>query len=82
MRETVSNKTQFSLFDVLLDWIVYFIFGDFLLGVRPTRDFDNHVEDLRTCTGRRCKKRNIMPWRDNNTILLKVNSMFECVWCA
>jgi hypothetical protein len=52
MRETVPDKTQFALFYVLLDGIVWLIFGNFLLSIGPTRDFDNHVEDLGTCTGR------------------------------
>jgi hypothetical protein len=79
MRETIPDKSQFPLFNVLFDRIVVFIFADFLFGVGPSWDFDDHVEDLGTCCGRRGKKRNIMPWRNNDTVLFKEDSVIERV---
>ena len=77
MRETIPDKSQFALLDILFDRIVIIVLGDLLLGIRPTGDLDNHIENLRTCCGRRSEKGDIMPRRDYNTILLKEDAVLE-----
>jgi hypothetical protein len=77
--ETVADEPQFALFDVLLDGIVVVVLADFLLGVGPARDFDDHVEDLGGCGGARGEEGDIVPGRHNNTVLLKVDAVFKRV---
>jgi hypothetical protein len=77
--ETVADKPQFALFDVLLDGIVVLVLADFLLGVGPARDFDDHVEDLGGCGWARGEEGDIVPRRHNNTVLLKVDAVFKRV---
>jgi hypothetical protein len=77
--EAVADKPQFALFDVLLDGIVVVVLADFLLGVGPARDFDDHVEDLGGCGWARGKERDIVPRRHNDPVLLKVDAVFERV---
>lgn len=43
--EAVSHKSKFAFLYVLLDWVEKFFFRDLLLGVGPSRNFYNHVED-------------------------------------
>ena len=77
MRKTIPDKSQFALLDILFDRIIIIVLGNLLLGIRPPRDLDNHIENLRTCCGRRGKKRDIMPCRDNNTILFEEDAVLE-----
>lgn len=73
VRETVADETQTVLFHVLLDGIEGLLLGDFHLGVGPTRDFDNHVEDAVVLIS---KERNIVEGRDDRAILLDKHTMF------
>ena len=50
--EAVANETQTALFDVLLDGIERLLLGDLELGVGPTRDLDNHVENAIALVGK------------------------------
>ena len=50
--EAVANETQTALFDVLLDGIEWLLLADLELGVGPTRDLDNHVEDAIALVGK------------------------------
>jgi len=77
--ETVADKSQLALFDILLDGIVVLVLANLLLGVGPAGDFDDHVEDLRGCSGARGKEGDIVPGRDDDTVLLKVDAVFERV---
>jgi hypothetical protein len=45
MREAVTNVAQSIPLHILLDRIEELFLGDFHLGVGPSRDFDNHVEN-------------------------------------
>lgn len=80
MRETVPDKAQLAFLDVLFDRIIRLIFANFLLRIRPARDFNNHVENLRGGGRRRSEEGDIMPRGDDNTISLKEDAMFERVW--
>jgi hypothetical protein len=77
MRKTIPDKSQFALLDILLDRIVIIVLGNLLLGIRPAGDLDNHIENLRTCCGRRGEKRDIMPCRDDNSILFEEDAVLE-----
>ncbi|ELU40304.1 hypothetical protein AG1IA_05667 [Rhizoctonia solani AG-1 IA] len=43
--EAVADKTELALLNVLLDGIERLLLGDFHLGVGPTRNLDNHVQN-------------------------------------
>jgi hypothetical protein len=51
MRETIPYIAQFTLFNVLFNRIVTFVFGNFFFGIRPSWDFNNHIEDLGLAVG-------------------------------
>jgi len=57
--EAVANETQTTLFDVLLDGVEWFLLRNLDLGVSPTGDLDNHVEDAIALVG---KKGNVVEW--------------------
>ena len=40
----IGYKPQFTILDILLDGVEWFLGGDFHLGVAPPWDLDNHVE--------------------------------------
>ena len=50
--EAVADETQTAFFDVLLDGIEWLLLADLELGVGPTRDLDNHVEDAIALVGK------------------------------
>jgi len=70
--EAVSNETQTALLDVLLDGVEWLIFGDFKLGVGPTGDLDNHVEDAIALIG---KERDVVEGGDNGSVLFGIDAM-------
>jgi len=51
VREAVANETKLFLLDVLLDGVEWFLLADFHLGVGPTGDLDDHVEDSAVLVG-------------------------------
>src|SRR5271156_951432 len=53
MRKTIPDKTQFALLNILFDGIVILLFGNFLFCICPSRNLDDHVENLGTCSGSR-----------------------------
>ena len=50
--EAVADETQTAFFDVLLDGIEWLLLADLELGVGPTRDLDNHVENAIALVGK------------------------------
>jgi len=74
--ETVANETQTALFYVLLDGIEWLILRDLALGVGPTGDLDDHVEDAMALVG---KERNVVEGGDDGSVLFRVDAMFEGV---
>jgi len=76
MGEAVANETQTTLFDVLLDGIEGLILADFELGVGPTRDLNNHVEDTIVLV---VKERNVVEGGKDGTVLFRIYAMFEGV---
>ena len=82
MRETVPDEAQLAFLDVLLDRVIRLVFANFLLRIRPARDFNNHVENLRGCGRGRSEEGDIMPRGDDNTFSLKEDAMFERIWRA
>lgn len=74
MGEAVANETQTTLFDVLLDWVERLVLGDLELGVGPTGDLDNHVEDAIALVG---KERNVVEGGDDGSVLFRIDAM---VW--
>lgn len=75
--EAVTNKTQTVLLDVLLDGIQRFLFGGLELGVSPTGDLDNHVEDAIALIG---KERNVMEGGYDVSVAFKIDTMFWWGW--
>ena len=71
--EAVANEAQTTLLDVLFDGIERFLLGDLELGVGPTGDLDNHVEDAIALIG---KERNVVEGRDDLSVVFRVDAMF------
>ena len=71
--ETVANETQTTLLDVLLNGIEGIPFGDLELGVGPTGDLDNHVEDAIALIG---KERDVVEGRDDSSTVFRVDAVF------
>ena len=72
VRETVANKTQAALLDVLFDGVEGLFLGYFHLGVGPTRDLDYHVEDAIVFVG---EKRDVVEGGDDLTVALDEDSV-------
>jgi len=71
--EAVSNETQTALFYILLDGVEWFFLGDLKLGIGPTGDLDNHVEDATALIG---KERDVMEGGDDGSVLFRIDAMF------
>jgi len=76
MGEAVSNETQTTFLDVLLDGVEWLLLGDLKLGVGPTRDLHNHVEDAIALVG---KERDVVERGDDGSVLFRIDAMFEGV---
>jgi len=74
--ETVPDESEFTLLDILLDGVEGLILGDLKLGVGPSRDFNDHVEDGLGLVG---KEGNVVERRDDFAILLNEHSVFKGV---
>lgn len=72
MREAVSDETKFALFDILLDGVECFLFGDLHLCICPAGNFDNHVENAILPVG---EKWDIMEGGDDIAVLLNEYAM-------
>jgi len=80
MRETIPHETQFSLFNILFNGIIILILRNFLFCICPAGDFNDHIENLGTCGRSGSQEWNIVPWRDNDAVLFKVDAMLEGIW--
>jgi hypothetical protein len=65
--EAVSNETQAALLDVLFDGVESLLFGDLQLGIGPTRDLNNHVEDAIVGV---CEEGDVVKGRDDGVVVL------------
>jgi len=74
--EAVANETQATLLNVLFDGVERFVLGDLKLGVGPTRDLYNHVEDAIVLVG---KERNVVEGGDDGSVLFRIDAVFEGV---
>ena len=72
VREAVTDVTETALLDILLDGVERLLLGDFHLGVGPTGDLDDHVEDAIGLVG---KQRNVVPRRDDLSLLLSEHTV-------
>jgi hypothetical protein len=70
--EAVANETEFALLGVLKDGVELLFLGDFELGVGPTRDFDDHVEDSSLLVG---EEGNVVEGGDDLAILFDVSTV-------
>lgn len=70
--EAVADETQAALLGVLLDGVKGFLLGYFHLGVGPTGDLDDHVEDAIVLVG---EKRDVVEGGHDSAVLLDVDSM-------
>ena len=73
MREAVANETQTTLFYVLFDRVEWLLLRDLELGVGPTGDLDDHVEDTIVLVG---KERNVVKRGDDGSIMFGIDAMF------
>ena len=73
MGEAVANETQTTLLDVLFDGVERFVLGDLKLGVGPTRDLYNHVEDAIVLVG---KERDVVEGGDDGSVLFRIDAVF------
>ena len=69
--EAVTDEAELALLDILLNGVQFLILGDLKLGVGPTRDLNNHVEDVLALVG---IERNVMEGRDGRSVLLYCRS--------
>jgi hypothetical protein len=74
--EAVSDVSKLALLDILLDGVEELLLGDLELGIGPSRNLDNHVQDGLLLVG---IERNIMERRNGLAILLDVDSVLEGV---
>ena len=72
VREAVTDVTETALLDILLDGVERLLLGDFHLGVGPTGDLNDHVEDPIGLVG---KQRNVVPRRDDLSLLLSEHTV-------
>jgi hypothetical protein len=76
VREAVSDVSKLALLDVLLDGVEELLLGDLKLSIGPSRNLDNHVQDVLLLVG---VERNIVEGGDGLAILLDVNTVLEGV---
>lgn len=78
VREAVANKAQLALLGVLLERVEVLLLADLHLGVGPSGDLDNHVEDRLALIG---EQRHIVERRRRHTGLgvLEVDTIVERV---
>jgi len=74
--EAVSDVSKLALLDVLLDGVEEFLLGDLELGIGPSRDLNNHVQNGLLLVG---VEGDIVEWRDGLAILLDVDAVLEGV---
>lgn len=70
--EAVPHVAEASTFDILFDRVKGLLFGDLHLGVRPSRDFDDDIQDALVLV---CKERDVVECRYNRSILLDENAV-------
>ena len=70
--EAVTDETQATFFDVLFDGVQELFLADFHLGVGPTGNLDDHVEDAILLV---CEKRNVVPEGSHLAVALDEDSM-------
>lgn len=76
VREAVSDKSQLTLLGVLDDWVQLLLLGDLQLGVSPSWDLDDHVEDGLFLVGIQW---DVVERRDDLTILLDEDLVVQSV---
>lgn len=74
--ETVSHKSQFALLSVLDDWIQLLLLRDFQLGVGPSWNLHNHVENGLLLVGIQW---DVMERRNNLSIFLNEDLVVQSV---
>ena len=72
VREAVTDVTETALLDILLDGVERLLLRDFHLGVGPTGNLDDHVEDAIGLVG---EQRNVVPRRDDLSLLLSEHTV-------
>ena len=72
VREAIADETQATFFDVLFNGVEGFLLGDFHLGVGPTGNLDDHVEDAIVLVG---KEWNVVPRGNDSAVSLDVHSV-------
>jgi hypothetical protein len=74
MREAVPHEPQLALLDILLDRVQQLLFRDLLLGIGPSWDLHNHVQD---CLLLISVEWDIMEWGDGDAIFFNEDTVFE-----
>lgn len=72
VREAVPHEPELPLFDVLFDGVERLFLGDFHLGIGPSGNLDNHVEDPVGLVG---EEREIMERRENGAVVFDEDAM-------
>lgn len=68
--EAVADETQTTLLGVLFDGIEGLLLADLHLGIGPTRDLDDHVEDAIALVG---EKRDVVEGGEDLTVSLDID---------
>lgn len=72
VREAIANEAKFTLLDVLLDVVKVSLLVDLHLGVGPTRDLDDHIEDALVLVD---EEGDVVEGRDDVAIFLDVDAV-------
>lgn len=70
--EAVTNVTESTLLDILLDGIERLLLRDLHLCVGPAGNFDDHVEDAVVLV---CEERDVVEWGDYRAILFDEDAL-------
>lgn len=70
--EAVADESEFALLDVLLDGVEGLLLGDLHLGVGPSGDLDDHVQDAIVEI---CEERDVVEGRDDVAVVLDVHAV-------
>lgn len=71
--EAVADESEFALLDILLDGVEGLLLGDLHLGVGPSGDLDDHVQDAIVEI---CEERDVVEGRDDVAVVLDVHAVF------
>ena len=71
--KAVTNETQTTLLGILLDGVEQLLLGDLELGIAPTGNLNNHVEDTIALIG---KERDVVEGGNDSSVFFGIDTVF------